>query len=103
MAEKIAELTGKPFVTAPNKFMAQGSLDPMVRANGALRGLAVALMKITNDMRWLASGPMTGLAKLKLPRTSAAPRSCPARSIRPSVNAIVMIAFRSSARTPRSG
>jgi fumarate hydratase class II len=51
VASKIAELTGKPFVTAPNKFMAQGSLDAMVRASAALRGVAVALMKIANDMR----------------------------------------------------
>jgi fumarate hydratase, class II len=61
VAAKIAELTGKPFVTAPNKFMAQGSLDAMVRASAALRGVAVALMKIANDMRWLASGPRCGL------------------------------------------
>ena len=57
VAGNIAELTGKPFVTSPNKFMAQGSLDAMVRSSAALRGLAVALMKIANDMRWLASGP----------------------------------------------
>jgi fumarate hydratase class II len=61
-------LTGKPFVTAPNKFMAQGSLDAMVRVSAALRGLAVALMKIANDMRWLASGPRCGLGELKLPQ-----------------------------------
>ena len=67
VAAKIAELTGRPFVTAPNKFMAQGSLDGMVRASAALRGAAVALMKIANDMRWLASGPRCGLGELKLP------------------------------------
>ncbi|MGE7418356.1 lyase family protein, partial [Methylobacterium tarhaniae] len=72
VAAKIAELTGKPFVTAPNKFAAQGSLDPMVRAHAALRGLAVALMKIANDMRWLASGPRCGLAELILPSTRSA-------------------------------
>src|SRR5215468_2228004 len=68
VAAKIAELTGKPFVTAPNKFMAQGSLDAMVRASAALRGTAVALMKIANDMRWLASGPRCGLGELTLPQ-----------------------------------
>ncbi|MCW2527909.1 MAG: fumC, partial [Pseudonocardiales bacterium] len=68
VAAEIARLTGEPFVTAPNKFMAQGSLDPMVRAHGALRGLAVALTKIANDMRWLASGPRTGFAELLLPQ-----------------------------------
>jgi fumarate hydratase, class II len=67
VAAAIATLTGKPFVTAPNKFAAQGSLDAMVRAHAALRGLAVALMKIANDMRWLASGPRCGLGELILP------------------------------------
>jgi fumarate hydratase, class II len=66
-AAKIAELIGYPFVTAPNKFAAQGSLDAMVAATAALRGLAVALMKIANDMRWLASGPRCGLGELLLP------------------------------------
>lgn len=82
VATQIAQLTNKPFVTAENKFMAQGSLDTMVRAHGALRGLAVALMKIANDMRWLASGPRTGFAELLLPKTNPAPRSCPEKSIR---------------------
>src|SRR6185437_838741 len=67
IAAKLAELTGRPFVTAPNKFAAQGSLDAMVAATAALRGLAVALMKIANDMRWLASGPRCGLGELVLP------------------------------------
>jgi fumarate hydratase class II len=67
IAAKVAELTGYPFVTAPNKFAALGSLDAMVAAMGAVRGLAVALMKIANDMRWLASGPRCGLGELVLP------------------------------------
>ncbi|MBV8682022.1 MAG: class II fumarate hydratase [Caulobacteraceae bacterium] len=67
IAAKIAELTGKPFVTAPNKFAAQGSLDAMVAAMGAFRQAAVVLMKIANDMRWLASGPRCGLGELILP------------------------------------
>ena len=67
IAEKIAELTGYPFVTAPNKFAAQGSLDAIVAAMAAARGLAVALMKIANDMRWLASGPRCGLGEPLLP------------------------------------
>jgi len=67
IAGQIAALTGKPFVTAPNKFAAQGSLDAMVAAMAAVRGLAVALMKIANDMRWLASGPRCGLGELLLP------------------------------------
>jgi fumarate hydratase class II len=67
VAAKIAELTGKPFLTAPHEFMAQGSLDTMVRASAALRGAAVALMKIANDMRLLTSGPHCGLGELRLP------------------------------------
>jgi fumarate hydratase class II len=67
VAEKIAELTGHPFVTAPNKFAAQGSLDVMVAASAALRALAVALIKIANDLRWLGSGPRAGIHELVLP------------------------------------
>src|SRR5262245_31627855 len=67
VAAEIARLTGHPFVTAPNKFAAQGSLDAMVAASAVLRGLAVALMKIANDLRWLGSGPRAGLHELILP------------------------------------
>jgi fumarate hydratase class II len=67
VAAKIAQLTGYPFVSAPNKFAAQGSLDAMVAASAALRGLGVALMKIANDLRWLGSGPRAGLHELILP------------------------------------
>ena len=67
VARKIAELTGLPFVTAPNKFAALASHDPLVMASGALRTLAVSLMKIANDLRWLGSGPRAGLGELRLP------------------------------------
>jgi fumarate hydratase class II len=67
VAAEIARLTGHPFVTAPNKFAAEGSLDAMVAASAALRGLAVALMKMANDLRWLGSGPRAGLHELNLP------------------------------------
>jgi fumarate hydratase class II len=67
IAAKLAELTGLPLKTAPNKFAAQGSLDGMVAVSAALRGVAVALMKVANDMRWLASGPRAGLHELRLP------------------------------------
>lgn len=66
-AAKIAELTGFPFVTAPNKFAAQGSLDAMVEVQSALRGLAVSLFKLANDVRWLGSGPSCGIHELVLP------------------------------------
>ena len=66
-ARKIAELTGLPFVSAPNKFAALAAHDAIVMASGALRTLAVSLMKIANDIRWLGSGPRAGLAELILP------------------------------------
>jgi fumarate hydratase, class II len=67
VAAKIAELTGLPFVTAPNKFAALAAHDAVVFASGAVRTLAVSLMKIANDIRWLASGPRAGLGELVLP------------------------------------
>ncbi|MGH7154326.1 MAG: class II fumarate hydratase [Acetobacteraceae bacterium] len=93
VAAKIAELTGKPFVTAPNKFMAQGSLDAMVRASAALRGVAVALMKIANDMRWLASGPRCGFGELKLPENEPGSSIMPGKVNPTQCEAIVMIAI----------
>ena len=93
VAARIAELTGKPFVTAPNKFMAQGSLDAMARASAALRGLAVALMKIANDMRWLASGPRCGLGELKLPQNEPGSSIMPGKVNPTQCEAIVMIAI----------
>jgi fumarate hydratase class II len=93
VAAKIAELTQKPFVTAPNKFMAQGSLDAMVRASAALRGAAVALMKIANDMRWLASGPRCGLGELKLPANEPGSSIMPGKVNPTQCEAMVMIAI----------
>lgn len=93
IAAKIAELTGKPFITSPNKFMAQGSLDPMVRAHAALRGLAVALMKIANDMRWLASGPRTGFAELVLPSNEPGSSIMPGKVNPTQCEAMVMISI----------
>ncbi|MGJ7571554.1 class II fumarate hydratase [Variovorax sp. RB2P76] len=93
VAAQIAALTGKPFVTAPNKFMAQGSLDAMVRAHATLRGLAVALMKVANDMRWLASGPRCGLGELKLPSNEPGSSIMPGKVNPTQCEAIVMIAI----------
>ena len=67
IAAKIGALTGHPFRTAPNKFMALGGLDAMVAAMAALRGVAVVLLKVANDVRWLGSGPRCGLGELILP------------------------------------
>ncbi len=66
-AKAIADLTGLPFVTAPNKFQALAGHEPLVFASGALKTLAAALMKIANDVRWLASGPRCGLGEITIP------------------------------------
>jgi len=66
-AAKIAELTGLPFRSAPNLFAALAAHDALVHASGTLRVLAVSLMKIANDVRWLGSGPRSGLGELELP------------------------------------
>ncbi len=91
IAAKIAELTGCPFVTAPNKFAAQGSLDAMVAAMAALRGLAIALMKIANDMRWLASGPRCGLGELLLPENEPGSSIMPGKVNPTQQEAMVMV------------
>ena len=67
VARELARLTGLPFVTAPNKFEALASCDALVQAHGALKGLAASLMKIANDVRWLASGPRSGLDEISIP------------------------------------
>jgi fumarate hydratase class II len=67
VAKKISELTDYPFVSAPNKFAALSAHDPLVMASGALKTLAVSLMKIANDLRWLGSGPRCGLGEITLP------------------------------------
>jgi fumarate hydratase, class II len=67
VAGEIASMTGYPFETASNKFTAQGTLDRMVRAHAGLKAAAVTLYKIANDLRWLGSGPRTGIHELLLP------------------------------------
>ncbi|MEM6995718.1 MAG: class II fumarate hydratase [Myxococcota bacterium] len=66
-AQKIAELTALPFVTAPNKFAALAGHDALVVLHGALKGVAAALNKIANDVRWLASGPRCGIGEISIP------------------------------------
>ncbi|MBS0317787.1 MAG: class II fumarate hydratase, partial [Proteobacteria bacterium] len=66
-AAELARLTGLPLVTAPNKFEALASCDALVHAHGALKTLAASLMKIANDVRWLASGPRSGIGELLIP------------------------------------
>ena len=91
IAAKIAELTGLPFITAPNKFAAQGSLDAMVNSHAALRSLAVAFMKIANDMRWLASGPRCGFGELVLPANEPGSSIMPGKVNPTQCEALVMI------------
>jgi fumarate hydratase, class II len=67
VAGQLRALTGHPFTSAPNKFQALGSHEAVVRASGALKTLACSLMKIANDIRWLASGPRAGLGELRIP------------------------------------
>ncbi len=67
VAAEIAALTGKPFVTAPNKYAVMAGHDAFVGTHGALKQLAAALMKIANDVRWLASGPRSGLGEITIP------------------------------------
>ena len=67
VAAKISELSGKSFVSAPNKFAALAAHDAFVGTSGALKQLAVALMKIANDVRWLSSGPRSGIGEIRIP------------------------------------
>jgi fumarate hydratase class II len=67
VAAKISELSGKEFVSAPNKFAALAAHDAFVGTSGALKQLAVALMKIANDVRWLSSGPRSGIGEIRIP------------------------------------
>jgi fumarate hydratase, class II len=91
VAARLCELTGHPFVSAPNKFAAQGSLDAMVTGSAALRALAVALMKIANDLRWLGSGPRAGLHELVLPSNEPGSSIMPGKVNPTQEEAMVMV------------
>lgn len=91
MAQEIAQLTHHPFVTANNKFAAQGSLDAMVHASSSLRSLAVALMKIANDIRWLGSGPRAGLQELNLPANEPGSSIMPGKVNPTQEEALIMV------------
>lgn len=90
-AAKIAELTGLPFVTAPNKFAALAATDAVVALQGALRGTAAALMKFANDIRWLASGPRCGLHELILPANEPGSSIMPGKVNPTQAEAMLMI------------
>jgi len=80
--DKIFQLTGLSFHEAQNHFEAQGARDAVVHLSGALKALAVSLIKIANDLRWLASGPRCGIGEINCRTPSQARRSCRAKSIR---------------------
>ncbi|HSO46886.1 MAG TPA: class II fumarate hydratase [Rhizobiaceae bacterium] len=92
IARRIAGLTGKPFVTAPNKFEAQSSLTAMLAAMSALRGLAVALFQIANNIRFLASGPRSGLGELLLPENEPGSSIMPGKVNPTQCEALIMVA-----------
>jgi fumarate hydratase class II len=91
IAAAIARSTGMPFIAAPNKFAALGSLDAMVTAASALKRLAVALFKIANDLRWLASGPRCGLGELVLPENEPGSSIMPGKVNPTQCEAMLMI------------
>ena len=92
VAAELATQTGRPFVTAPNKFAALGSLDPLARCSAGLRNLAVALFKIANDLRWLGSGPRAGLAELRLPANEPGSSIMPGKVNPTQAEAMLMVA-----------
>jgi len=91
-AAKIAEITGLPFRSHPNKFAALSAHDELVAASGALRTLAASLMKIANDVRWLASGPRCGLGELILPENEPGSSIMPGKVNPTQCEAMTMVA-----------
>ena len=92
VAEKIADLTGHPFVTAPNKFEALSAHDAIVFASGALKTLAAACFKIANDVRWSASGPRCGIGELAIPANEPGSSIMPGKVNPTQSEALTMIA-----------
>ena len=92
VAEKIAELTGLPFVTAPNKFEALAAHDAIVEAHGALKTVAVSLMKIGNDIRMLSSGPRSGIGEIHIPDNEPGSSIMPGKVNPTQCEALTMIA-----------
>src|ERR1700730_8823321 len=91
-ARKISELTGSPFRSHPNKFAALSAHDEIVFASGALKTLAASLMKIANDIRWLASGPRCGLGELTLPENEPGSSIMPGKVNPTQCEALTMVA-----------
>ena len=91
-AAEIAALTGRPFVTGPNKFALLAGHDAFVGASGALKQLAAALMKIANDVRWLASGPRSGLGEITIPENEPGSSIMPGKVNPTQSEAMTMVA-----------
>ncbi|AMM26112.1 class II fumarate hydratase [Variovorax sp. PAMC 28711] len=91
-AAELARLTGLPFVTAPNKFEALASVDALVHAHGALKTLAASMMKIANDVRWLASGPRSGIGELSIPENEPGSSIMPGKVNPTQSEAVTMLA-----------
>lgn len=92
VAEELAAITGQPFVTAPNKFEALATCDALVHTHGALKGLAASLMKIANDVRWLASGPRCGLGEIHIPENEPGSSIMPGKVNPTQCEAVTMVA-----------
>ena len=92
VARKISQLTGLPFVTAPNKFEALATHDAIVSTHGALKGIAVSLMKIANDIRMLGSGPRAGIGEIHLPENEPGSSIMPGKVNPTQCEALTMIA-----------
>ena len=92
VAAELARLTGLPFVTAPNKFEAMASVDALVHAHGALKTLAASVMKIANDVRWLASGPRSGIGELSIPENEPGSSIMPGKVNPTQSEAVTMLA-----------
>src|SRR3989344_2300473 len=92
VAAEISRLSGQPFVTAPNKFEALASCDALVHAHGALKTLAASLMKIANDVRWLASGPRSGLGEIAIPENEPGSSIMPGKDNPTQSEAMTMLA-----------
>jgi fumarate hydratase class II len=91
-ARKLAEETGKPFMSAPNKYAALSAHDAMVNVSAALRTLAGALMKIANDVRWYACGPRAGFAELRIPENEPGSSIMPGKVNPTQCEALTMVA-----------
>ena len=92
VAEKVSALTGKEFITAPNKFHALTSKDELVFAHGAMKALAADMMKIANDVRWLASGPRDGLGEIFIPENEPGSSIMPGKVNPTQCEAVTMVA-----------